>query len=97
LHPDVLRKDVLYPILDRLGIQRFPRESGFHAFRHSAGSIVNLETGDLKLAQVLLGHSSLSTTADVSTHTLTEAERGASEALEKAVFGTLFPSAPKID
>jgi integrase len=95
LHPDVLRKDVLYPILDRLGIQRFPRESGFHAFRHSAGSIVNNETGNLKLAQVLLGHSNLSTTADVYTHTLTEAERGASEALEKAIFGTLFPVVPK--
>ena len=30
LHPDVLRKDVLYPILDRLGISRPSGASGFH-------------------------------------------------------------------
>jgi len=40
-HPDVLRKDVLYPALDRLGIPRVCRMCGFHALRHSAGSIVN--------------------------------------------------------
>src|SRR5207245_11764293 len=32
LHPDVVRKDVLYPILDRLRIARTPGESGFHTF-----------------------------------------------------------------
>jgi integrase len=41
LNPDVLRRDVLYPMLDRLGISRTSRSSGFHTFRHSAGSIVN--------------------------------------------------------
>ena len=44
LHPDVLGKDVLYPVLDRLGIPRSRRNSGFHCFRHSAGSIVAAET-----------------------------------------------------
>lgn len=43
-HPDVLRRDVLYPVLDRLQIQRPARSSGFHRFRHSAGSFVNAET-----------------------------------------------------
>ena len=41
LNPDVLRKDVLYPTLDRTGIPRTSRASGFHAFRHSAASLVN--------------------------------------------------------
>jgi hypothetical protein len=41
LNPDVLRRDVLYPMLDRLGISRTSRASGFHTFRHSAASIVN--------------------------------------------------------
>jgi integrase len=41
LNPDVLRKDALYPILDRLGIPRKKGASGFHTFRHSAASIVN--------------------------------------------------------
>ena len=75
LNPDVVRKDVLYPILDRLGIEPKPRESGFHAFRHSAGSIINDKTGNLKLVQNLLGHSNLSTTADIYTYTSTKAER----------------------
>lgn len=93
-HPDVVRKDLLYPILDRLGIKRIPRESGFHAFRHSAGSIVQNETGNIKLVQSLLGHSNLSTTSDIYTHTFTEAEREASESLERAIFKDLFPVVP---
>jgi len=56
LDPDVLRKDILYPILDRLGIPRKKGASGFHTFRHSAASIVNEQTGNLKLAQKFLEH-----------------------------------------
>jgi integrase len=56
LDDDVLRLHVLYPILDRLGIPRVPYESGFHCFRHTAGSLVNAETGNLKLVQSLLRH-----------------------------------------
>jgi integrase len=85
----VLRKDVLYPTLDRLRIPRTSRMSGFHAFRHSAGSIVNAQTGNLKLAQKLLGHSNLSTTADIYTHVYTESEREAALAVEQAIFGTV--------
>jgi len=91
LNQDVLRKDVLYPIPDRLNIPRPKRSAGFRCFRHSAASLINSQTGNLKLAQNLLGHSNLSTTADVYTHTSTEAQREASEILEQAVFGNLFP------
>ena len=90
LHPDVLRKDVLYPILDRLGIPRQPRSSGFHRFRHSVGSFVNAQTGNLKLAQRFLGHSNISTTADIYTHLSEEAEREAALAVERAIYGNLF-------
>jgi integrase len=92
LHPDVMRKDVLYPILDRLQIPREKRRSGFHAFRHSAGSVINQETGNLKLAQALLGHSDFNTTANIYVHTSTESEREASEVLEKTILGDLFVS-----
>jgi integrase len=92
LHPDVLRKDVLYPVLDRLGISRSSGASGFHTFRHSAASILNQQTGNLKLAQKLLGHSTINMTADVYTHTSAEAERGAALAIERAIYGDLFPS-----
>ena len=66
LHPDVLRKDVLYPALDRLGILRRSGASDFHTFRHSAASFINEQTGNLKLAQKLLGHSTIDMTAEVT-------------------------------
>ena len=94
---DVLRRDVLYPALDRLGIPRVSREAGFHTFRHSAASLVNARTGNLKLAQKLLGHSNLSTTADVYTHTSAEADAAAALALEQAIYGDLFAIVPKIE
>jgi integrase len=94
LNPDVLRRDVLYPTLDRLGIARTRRAAGFHTFRHSAATIVNQKTGNLKLVQKLLGHSNLSTTADVYTHTSADADRSAALALEQAIFGDLFQVVP---
>jgi integrase len=96
LDPDVLRKDILYPILDRLGIPRAKGASGFHTFRHSAASIVNEQTGNLKLAQKFLGHSTIKMTADVYTHTSAEAEREAALAVERAIYGDLFPVVPNI-
>lgn len=95
LNPDVLRRDVLYPALDRLGIPRASRSAGFHTFRHSAASIVNAETGNLKLAQKLLGHSNLNTTVDVYTHTSAEDEREAALVLERAIYGNLLQTVPE--
>ena len=91
LNPDVLRKDVLYPTLDRVGIPRSKRDSGFHTFRHSAASFINAQTGDLKLAQKLLGHSTLDMTANIYTHALPGTEREAALAVERAIYGDLFP------
>jgi integrase len=89
LNPDVLRKDVLYPALDRLGIPRASGASGFHTFRHSAASFINAQTGNLKLAQKLLGHSTINMTADVYTHTSAEADREGALAVERAIYGDL--------
>ena len=89
-NPDVLRRDVLYPILDRLNIKRSTRSAGFHCFRHSAASIINAETGNMKLAQKMLGHSTLDMTANVYTHTSAETEREGAIALERAIFGDSF-------
>jgi integrase len=66
------------------------RSAGFHTFRHSVGSFINAQTGNLKLAQKLLGHSNLSTTADIYTHTSQESEREAALAVERAIYGDLF-------
>jgi integrase len=96
LNPDVLRKDVLYPILDRLQIPRSSGASGFHTFRHSAASILNECTGNLKLAQKLLGHSTVDMTANIYTHTSAESEREAALAIERAIGGDLFPVVPNL-
>lgn len=90
LHPDVLRKDVLYPTLDRLNIPRSSGASGFHTFRHSAASILNQQTGNLKLVQKLLGHATVDMTANVYTHTSAESEREAALSLERAIYGQVF-------
>jgi integrase len=68
-----------------------PGTSGFHTFRHSAASILNERSGNLKLAQKLLGRSSIDMTADVYTHTSPEAGREAAVAIERAIYGNLFP------
>ena len=57
LDSNELRRTVLYPAMDRAGIERGHRTHGFHIFRHSAGSIIHKQTGSMKLAQVQLGHS----------------------------------------
>jgi integrase len=81
------RKPMLYPVLDRLHIPRPARNSGFHRFRHSVGSFVNAETGNLKLAQKLLGHSRYETTANIYTHSTSDQDREAAVAVEQAIFG----------
>ena len=95
LNPDVLRKGIFYPTLDRLGIPRGHRDSGLHRFRHTAGSLVNRETGNLKLAQKLLGHANIQTTADTYTHPSEEEQRRAADAVERAIFGDLFQNCSK--
>ena len=83
--PDHLRNEVLYPAMDRAGIQRLSRSHGFHVFRHTAGSIVHRETGSIKLAQRQLGHSQMSTTADIYIHLDSEETKRAAEALARAI------------
>ena len=79
-NPDVSRRDVLYPVFDRLNIDRPTRSAGFHRFRHSAASIINAVTGNMKLAQKQLVHATLDMTANVYTHTDAETEREGADA-----------------
>jgi integrase len=102
LHPDVVRKDVLYPVLDRLGIARTARGSGFHAFRHAAASLINDRTGDIKLAQKVLGHTNPTMTANVYTPHMPTRNAGRVSSwsvrfLEflKVLFPNLFPTGNK--
>jgi hypothetical protein len=55
---------VLYPAWIERASDECHALTGFHLFRRSAASIVHALTSDLKLAQELLGHATLATTAD---------------------------------
>ena len=47
--PDDLRRRVLYPAMNKAGIERkVARAYGFHLFRHSAGTQMHEVTGDLQ-------------------------------------------------
>jgi len=87
--PDVFRSDVLYPVLRQLGIPILPRASGFHMFRHTAASLINKETGNMKLPQAQLGQANVQITADVYTHVDEDQKRKAAEALERGILGEL--------
>jgi integrase len=86
--PDVIRQSVLYPAVDRAGVERLPRQSGFHAFRHAGSSIINELTGDLKLAQIQLGHKRITTTANIYTHANDRLIERAGEVLAGAITDT---------
>jgi integrase len=94
-----LRKDALYPILNRLGIPQKKGASGFHTFTHSAASIVNEQTENLKLAQKFLGHSIIKMTADIYTHNSQFGESGTRRRNRSrtAIYGDLFPVVPNIE
>jgi integrase len=93
LDPDTLRKRVLYPAISAAKIERVSRAHGFHLFRHSAGSIIHAQTRDLKMAQQLLRHSRIDTTADVYVH-VDEAVAGeATEALAQLIIPNCGPIA----
>jgi site-specific recombinase XerD len=91
LDPAVIRKQVIYPALDRAGIPRVKRGSGLHLFRHTAASLEHQQTGSIKLAQMLLRHARLSTTANVYTHVPGAERHGVAEALREAVFPSCSP------
>ena len=73
--PDLFREQVLYPALRAAGIVIKPRMNGFHAFRHSAGSLVYEMTHDLQMAKEFMRHSRISTTSDIYLH-VSEPVRG---------------------
>jgi hypothetical protein len=64
---------------------------------HVVTEVLNEQTGNLKLAQKFLGHSTIEMTADICTHTSAEAEREAAVALERAIYGELFPVVPNLN
>jgi integrase len=85
IDPDSLRR--LGPALEKAGIPFQKRTSGCHAFRRFVASVIHKKTGSLKLAQQQLGHSTLSTTADIYTSVDEEQVAETAEALGKVFCG----------
>ena len=78
-----------HPALRQLGIQILRRGSGFQMFRHTAASLINKETGNMKLSPASLGHANVQITADVYTHVDEAQRKKAAEALERGILGNL--------
>lgn len=94
--PDDLRKRVLYPAMDKAGIERkVARSYGFHLFRHSAGSQMQEVTGDLKQTQSFLGHASIGITSDVYVHLQPDSEVESMRKLKEKFFSELCSSVLK--
>ena len=66
---------------ERAGVARRP----FHTTRHTAASLLLAEGVPLKIVQEILGHSLLSTTADLYAHLYPEAFAEAADAMEWAL------------
>jgi integrase len=89
--PDDLRREVLYPALERCGIKRTPRADAFHAFRRATSKYLRKASG-LELAAVQLGHKRMTTTDEHYNDRDLEDLKKAAELVESA-FGISF--APK--
>jgi integrase len=63
----VVRKRKLYPLLEKLGIER----CGFHAFRHGDETVTDQESVPMAIRQSRLGHSDARTTM-LYTHVASE-------------------------
>jgi integrase len=61
------------------------RRQRFYDLRHFAGTAIVSGTGDLRLAQEILGHSSPTLTANVYAHVLPEHRRRAAVAIDEAL------------
>ena len=68
-------------VLARAGVARRP----FHASRHTAASLLLAEGVPVKVVQEVLGHSLLSTTADIYGHLFPQAFAEAADAMERAL------------
>lgn len=89
LDPDHLRRSVLYPAMERVGIKIKPREHGYHIFRHSAGQIVVDVTKSVRQAQDLLRHTRMQTTADIYTRRSESSAAEAADIVAREIIGKL--------
>ena len=93
LRPGNLHKRFLLPACAKAELRRF----SWHDFRRTHATLLSDMGEPLKTAQAQLGHSSLSTTAEIYAQAVPASQRAAVERLEKAVGLLVDPSGPKIE
>ncbi len=71
-----------------LAMAKLPRDIRFHDLRHSAASLWLAKGVPLKVIQELLGHSSITLTADTYSHVFDDLKRDAADRMEAALGGT---------
>jgi integrase len=76
---NVLR--IWHGLLDQAGLER----RAFHVSRHTAVSLLIAEGVPLKVIQEVVGHSLLSTTADIYGHLFPQAFAEAADAMDRAL------------
>lgn len=81
-----LLRYMLHPAMKAAGIESGKSTHGFHIFRRSAARMVYQETGDVKMAQALLGHSNIHTTADCYIQDAQEVTDAGTEAVARHLF-----------
>ena len=91
IHAGNLRKRVLHPLLQKLGIPR----GGFHAYRHARVTILRKNGTPPELQTKWIGHSSLRTT-DGYDHTGEEVEYRQRNAKKVGLGFVIGPSGPKL-
>ena len=85
MNPDNLRK-TLQATLKRMGLSLPKHADGLHALRHTSGSIAYRRTGNLKIAQEWLGHSSARVTLDTYLHTGKDQQQATAASLAEGIF-----------
>jgi len=86
--PDHLRRQVLYPAMERAKVAR-QEGTGFHLFSHSSATALYLLTRDIKATQMQLRHSRIGTTSDVYTHPDGELLKETAELLAAGITGSM--------
>jgi integrase len=89
---NVLRR-VIKPRCARLGLPPVT----WHSFRHTHATLLSDLGESLKTAQAQLGHSRLSTTAEIYTHAVPASQRAAVVKLEQAIWTQVDLNGPKFE
>jgi integrase len=86
--PDVALEKHIQPAAIRAGIQK---RIGWHALRHTFGTLVNSEGADVATTQALMRHANVSITLDKYVQSVTPAKRKAQNRIVRII---PFPSVP---